>query len=270
MTAANQERAPSAVERWVKAIQAQISQAVQTYGRCALPFSGGFESCLLLRLAQPWKDQIVVITLDTGATFSHVEGFLDRVLAGWNRKVVRTEVRSYLEREALPSRFFALAEMLRSPLDLSDILTEGGKRVVSDFDCCRHNRGLPGQRAVKELNIRAVINDRTGGDRDASLDGIANVSPLRTHTRAEIQEMIAAFGIEVPDHYPELDAPHGCSICPAALTVQRQIWMARLYPGDLMTAGSFSFEEAEAFQAAMARDKVTTAAVFHLNRTERV
>jgi hypothetical protein len=158
--------------------------------------------------------------------------------------------------------------MLRSPLDLSDIRTDSGKQVVSDFDCCRHNRGLPGQRALKELNIRAVINDRTGGDHDASLDGIAHVSPLRTHTRAEIQEMIEAFGIEAPDHYPEFDAPHGCSVCPAALTVQRQIWMAKLYPGDLMSAGSLSLQEAEAFQAAMARDKATTAAVFHLN-TER-
>lgn len=270
MTSANQQRASSTVEQRADAIQAQISGAIQTYGRCGLPFSGGSESCLLLHLAQPWKDQIVAITLDTGATFSHVEECLDRVLEGWNRKVVRTDVRSYLEREALPSRFFSLAAMLRSPLDLSDIRTDSGKQVVSDFDCCRRNRGLPGRRAVKELGVRAVINDRTGGDRDASLDGIANVSPLRTHNRAEIQEMIAAFGIEVPDHYPEFDAPHGCSICPAALTVQRQIWMAKLYPGDLMTAGSFSSEEAEAFQSAMARDKATTAAVFHLNRTERV
>jgi 3'-phosphoadenosine 5'-phosphosulfate sulfotransferase (PAPS reductase)/FAD synthetase len=270
MSLANQQRASSTVEQRADAIQAQISVAIQTYGRCAMPFSGSFESCLLLHLAQPWKDQIVAITLDTGATFSHVEGFLDRALGGWNRRVVRTEVRRYLEREAVPSRFFSLAAMLRSPLDLSDIRTGGGKQVVSDFDCCRHNRGLPGQRALKELNVRAVINDRTGGDQDTSLDGVAHVSPLRTQTRAEIQEMITAFGIEVPDYYPEFDAPHGCSICPAALTVQRQIWMAKLYPDDLIIAGSFSSEEAEAFQAAMARDRASTAAVFHLNRMERV
>jgi 3'-phosphoadenosine 5'-phosphosulfate sulfotransferase (PAPS reductase)/FAD synthetase len=94
----NHKCLPSGVEQWAEAIQSRISEAFRIHGRCALPFSGGFESCLLLHLAEPWKDQVVVITLDTGAAFSHVERFLDRALTGWNRRVARTPLADWVRR----------------------------------------------------------------------------------------------------------------------------------------------------------------------------
>lgn len=238
------------------AIQAQISEAIRIHGRCALPFSGGFESCLLLHLAQPWKDQIVVITLDTGAVFPHVVSFFDKVLAGWNHKVVRTDVRTYLQ-TALPSHIFPFAKVPRSPVDLRDIIqTDGGKHLVSSLYCCYQHRTWPAQQAVKDLKLRAVLSEQLGGDRNVPIeihtfDGVTNIPPLWGYTRAEILEMISALRVELPDHYPEFDAPHGCSICPAALAATRQVWMAKLYPDDLAVAEKLQVEEVTAIQATL-------------------
>jgi 3'-phosphoadenosine 5'-phosphosulfate sulfotransferase (PAPS reductase)/FAD synthetase len=234
------------VEQWAAAIRTKISEAIHIHGRCALPFSGGFESSLLLHLAQPWKDQIVVITVDTGAVFPHVVSFFDKVLAGWNHKAVRTDVRTYLE------------------------TTAGGRSLVSSSDCCYRHRTGPGQQAVKDLKLRAVLSDQLGGDRNVpadirTFDGVTNIRMLWGYTRAEVQEMISALGVELPDHYPEFDAPHGCSICPAALTPSRATWMAKLYPEDLATAKKLEAEEVAGVRTALANRKAIPAGVVHFS-----
>jgi hypothetical protein len=220
------------VEQWSAAIRTKISEAIQIHGSCALPFSGGFESCLLLHLAQPWKDQIVVLTVDTGAVFPHVVSFFDKSLTGWNHKTVRTDVRTYLETAA------------------------GGRCLVSSSDCCYRHRTGPGQQAVKDLKLRAVLSDQLGGNRNVpsgicTFDGVTNIPLLWGYTRAEVQEMISTLGVELPDHYPEFDAPHGCSICPAALTAPREVWMAKLYPDELATAKGFAPKRSQPLEAAM-------------------
>ena len=256
----------SNARRWADAIQHRIAESVEIYGRLALPFSGGLENCLLLHLAQPWKDQITVFTMNTGATFEHVERFINRTLTGWNRKSIQTDISKYLADVALPSQVFSLIDLLRSPLDLGSGQMADGRRIVTGLECCSHNRGFPGQQAIKDLNIRASVSDQIGGTWDEprhipSLDGVAVIAPMRGHSRPEIQEMISAFNVELPEHYPDFDAPHACSICPAALTPARQVWMAKLYPDDLLAAGTLSIAEAEAVRGLFAQRTDETAKV---------
>jgi hypothetical protein len=199
---------------WGAAIQCRIAEAIKLHGRLALPFSGGAESCLLLHLAEPSKEHISVVTVDTGAVFPHVREFMDRTLAGWNRKAIKTDVPAYLK-TALPSPIFALLETLQSPIFLGEIRSAGAKRIVPTFDCCTHHRGFPGARAVKEIGLRAAISEQIGGtwnDPPQSFEGVEQVSPLIGHKRAEILEMIAAFKISLPENYPEFDAPHGYEV----------------------------------------------------------
>jgi 3'-phosphoadenosine 5'-phosphosulfate sulfotransferase (PAPS reductase)/FAD synthetase len=110
---------PSKAHQWADAIQRRIAKGVEIYGRLALPFFGGLENCLLLHLARPWKDKITILTMNTGATFPHVERFIEQTLTGWNRRSIKTDVSHYLANVALPSQIFPLIDLLRSPLDFN-------------------------------------------------------------------------------------------------------------------------------------------------------
>jgi 3'-phosphoadenosine 5'-phosphosulfate sulfotransferase (PAPS reductase)/FAD synthetase len=61
--------------------ESMIADAVAKHSRVALLYSGGIESALLLRLIEPWRQQITVYTVRTGAEFPHMVAFMDRKLA---------------------------------------------------------------------------------------------------------------------------------------------------------------------------------------------
>jgi 3'-phosphoadenosine 5'-phosphosulfate sulfotransferase (PAPS reductase)/FAD synthetase len=80
-----------------------FEDAVSRHQRVDLLYSGGLESSLLLHLSEPWRDHVTIYNMRTGAEFPHMIDFMDRKLAGWDHKVVTSDLKAFIEQEGIPS-----------------------------------------------------------------------------------------------------------------------------------------------------------------------
>jgi hypothetical protein len=88
-----------------------FEDAVLRHQRVALLYSGGLESSLLLHLAKPWRDNVTVYNMRTGLEFPHMIDFMDRKLAGWDHKVITSDIMSYFDKIGIPSAVVPVEHM---------------------------------------------------------------------------------------------------------------------------------------------------------------
>jgi 3'-phosphoadenosine 5'-phosphosulfate sulfotransferase (PAPS reductase)/FAD synthetase len=88
---------------WLSEAEHAIAAAVEKHGQCALLYSGGIESSLLLHLAAPRRDRISVYTVRTGAEFPHMMDFIDRTLRDWEHRVITVNLGASFGELGLPA-----------------------------------------------------------------------------------------------------------------------------------------------------------------------
>jgi 3'-phosphoadenosine 5'-phosphosulfate sulfotransferase (PAPS reductase)/FAD synthetase len=254
MTTISQDTKPGSSHE----ISAVLADTVQRHQRVALLYSGGIESSLLLRLAEPWRSQVTVYTVRTGAEFPHMVAFIDRMLKGWDHRVIRSDVVASFGQFGIPSSVLPIehTEGIAAVLNINERLP----RIVPWPLCCRRNRWLPGCEAIKADGINALIHGQRAGDFPKSAPtlleypGLELVAPLWNVSRDGVWEAVTELGIELPDHYAEYPSSLDCSVCPATLTTARRKWMAMRAPDSLVIAEKLHAQVAHAVIAALDGD----------------
>jgi 3'-phosphoadenosine 5'-phosphosulfate sulfotransferase (PAPS reductase)/FAD synthetase len=244
-------------------ISAILADTVRRHQHTALLYSGGIESTLLLRLAEPWRSHITVYTVRTGAEFPHMVSFIDRMLTGWDHRVIRSDVSATFGQFGIPASVLPIehTEGIAATLNINERLP----LIVPWPLCCRRNRWLPGCEAIKADGIGAVIHGQRAGDYPKrapvllEYPGLELVAPLWNVSRDSVWEEIRELGIELPDHYAEYPSSLDCSVCPATLTTERRKWMARRAPDSLAIAEKLHAEVTRAVIAALDGDKTQNA-----------
>lgn len=188
-------------------VESVLADAINKHKRAALLYSGGIESSLLLHLAKPWRSNITVYTVRTGAEFPHMVAFINRNLEGWSHRVVKTDLVASLGELGIPASVLPI-EHTQGITECLNIV-ERSPRIAPWPLCCRRNRWVPGCEAVKADGIGVIIHGQRAGDWPTSnptlleYDGLELVAPLWTVSRAEVQSAVDDLGIELPDHYGE-------------------------------------------------------------------
>jgi 3'-phosphoadenosine 5'-phosphosulfate sulfotransferase (PAPS reductase)/FAD synthetase len=240
-------------------ISEMLADVVRRHKHAALLYSGGIESSLLLHLAKPWRSQVTVYTVRTGAEFPHMVAFIDRMLKGWDHRMITTDLVTSFDQLGLPASVVPIEHMQGIAATLS--CDERLPRIVPWTFCCARNRCPPGCEAIKADGIGAVIHGQRAGDypKGAQGDhlafpGLELVAPLWNVSRDSVWKGIRELGIELPDHYDEYPTSLDCSVCPAALTTKRREWMARRYPDHLAVAEKLHATVSRAVIAALDGD----------------
>lgn len=244
-------------------ISAILADAVTRHQRAALLYSGGVESSLLLRLAEPWRSHIAVYTVRTGAEFPHMVSFIDRVLKDWDHRVITSDVSASFGTFGIPASALPIehTEGIAAALNINERLP----RIVPWPLCCRRNRWLPGCEAIKADGISVVIHGQRAGDYPKSAPalleypGLELVAPLWSVPRDGVWAMVRELGIELPDHYAEYPSSLDCSVCPATLTTERRKWMAGRAPDSLAVAEKLHAAVRQAVIAALDGDNTQNA-----------
>jgi 3'-phosphoadenosine 5'-phosphosulfate sulfotransferase (PAPS reductase)/FAD synthetase len=240
-----------------------IADAVRHHERVALLYSGGIESSLLLRLAEPWRPRITVYTVRTGTEFPHMVAFMDRKLEGWNHHVIPVHLVTSFDQLGLPSSVVPIEHMegIASSLNVD----ERRPRIVPWSFCCARNRWQPGCEAIKRDGIAVAIHGQRAGDypkgAPAALEypGLELVAPLWGVSRDSVRKAVCELGIELPDHYGEYPSSLDCSVCPSSLTTKRRTWMAGRYPEHLAVAEKLHADVSQAVIAALDGDNTKNA-----------
>jgi 3'-phosphoadenosine 5'-phosphosulfate sulfotransferase (PAPS reductase)/FAD synthetase len=240
-----------------------FADAVGKHQRVALLYSGGLESSLLLHLAEPWRQQITVYTVQTGAEFPHMVAFMDRKLKDWDHRVITVDLGASFDQLGIPSSVVPIEHLQGIEATLN--IEERQPRIVPWTFCCTRNRWQPGCEAIKADGIGAVIHGQRSGDYSQSVPapleypGLELVAPLWTVSRESVWKGIREFGIELPDHYAEYPSSLDCSVCPSSLTTKRRAWMAKRYPEHLAVAEKLHTEVTQAVLAALDGDNTKNA-----------
>jgi 3'-phosphoadenosine 5'-phosphosulfate sulfotransferase (PAPS reductase)/FAD synthetase len=243
---------------WLADVQRTLADAVERHGRVALLYSGGIESSLLLHLAEPWRDNITVYTVRTGAEFPHMTEFIDRKLHGWDHRVIRTDLVKSFGELGLP----ASAVPIEHTAGIGEAINinERQPRIVPWLVCCVQNRNAPGYEAVKADGITAAVTGQRSGDwpksaaPTQSFPGLEFIPALWSVSRSEVQAAVDYLSIELPDHYGDYPSSLDCSVCPSCLTSKRRAWMAQRYPEALVVAEGLHSEVTKAVIAALDGD----------------
>jgi 3'-phosphoadenosine 5'-phosphosulfate sulfotransferase (PAPS reductase)/FAD synthetase len=245
-------------------ISATLADTVQRHQRVALLYSGGIESSLLLRLAEPWRSQVTVYTVRTGAEFPHMVSYIDRMIDGWDHRVIMSDVAASFGKLGIPASVLPIehTEGFAGTLNISERLP----LIVPWVLCCSRNRWLPGCEAIKADGITAVIYGQRSGDfpkRSVTPrlehPGLELVAPLWNVSRAGVWKETRELGIELPGHYAEYPSSLDCAICPACLTTERRKWMAMRAPDSLVIAEKLHAEVTHAVIAALNGDNTQNA-----------
>lgn len=244
-------------------ITARIADAVRHHERVALLYSGGIESSLLLRLAEPWRSRVTVYTVRTGTEFPHMVAFIDRKLEGWDHHVIPVDLVASFDQLGLPASVVPIEHVqgLAETVGVDERLP----RILPWTLCCARNRSQPGYEAIKADGVHVVLHGQRSADfpkrAAAPLEypGLELVAPLWDVSRESVWSAVRELNIELPDHYGQYPSSLDCSVCPSSLTTQRRAWMAGRYPEHLAVAEKLHADVAQAVIAALDGDNTKNA-----------
>jgi 3'-phosphoadenosine 5'-phosphosulfate sulfotransferase (PAPS reductase)/FAD synthetase len=246
---------------WIDLSARMFADAVAKHGHVALLYSGGIESCLLLRLAAPLRDRITAYTVRTGAEFPHMVTFVDRQLKGWGHRVITVDLVKSFDQFGLPASAVPIEHVPGVAASLN--IDERRPRIVPWTFCCVRNRWEPGCEAIKRDVIGAAIHGQRAADfpKPSPLEypGLELVAPLWLVSRDEVWRAIRELEIELPDHYTDYPNSLDCSVCPWALTTPRRAWMAKHYPDHLAVAEQLHSKVSQAVVVALDGDNTRNA-----------
>jgi 3'-phosphoadenosine 5'-phosphosulfate sulfotransferase (PAPS reductase)/FAD synthetase len=240
-----------------------LESAAGRHRHVALLFSGGMESSLLLHSAKPWRSQIRVYTVRTGAEFPHMIAFIDRMLEGWDHRVVTGDLVASFHEFGIPASAVPIEHMQGIAKTLS--MDERLPRIVPWPLCCARNRSQPWCEAIKTDGVDVAVHGQRASDYPNATQerleypGIEMIAPLWNVSRDDVGEQIRELGIELPDHYGAYSSSLDCAVCPAALTTKRRAWMKGRYPQYLAVAEKLHADVSKAVIAALDGDNTQNA-----------
>jgi 3'-phosphoadenosine 5'-phosphosulfate sulfotransferase (PAPS reductase)/FAD synthetase len=243
---------------WLASCRATLQRTLSSDARVALLFSGGIESCLLLKLTEPWRDKITLYTIRTGAEFPHMVSFIDRKLDGRQHCVIKSDLSGSFSTLGLPASVVPIENVPDAAAMMN--IEERSPRITPWPLCCTRNRWLPGCEAMVADGITSAVHGQRAGDYPKSAPapleypGLDLVAPLWGVTRSEVKTAVAELGVELPEHYGDYSSSLDCSVCPSSLTTPRRAWMSQNYPDLLKVAEGLHTKVSQAVISALDGD----------------
>jgi 3'-phosphoadenosine 5'-phosphosulfate sulfotransferase (PAPS reductase)/FAD synthetase len=189
----------------------------------ALQFSGGKDSLAILHMHRDMLGEIVVVWVNTGATYPEVQ----REMAKVAKKVphflvVKGNQQENIRLNGYPSD---IVPVRYSPQGRAFVKSAEQFKIQSAFDCCNSNMWQPLARAMKLMGIKRVIRGQRADERyknpyvtnGSVIDGIEYVLPLETWTAEQVFQYLRNNDVKLPDYYSDETTSHDCWSCTAYL-----------------------------------------------------
>lgn len=190
-----------------------------------LQFSGGKDSLACLHLLRDEWDTLTVVWMNAGAPFPETLALMDdiRHLVPHFREI-RADVLADIEQNGLP------VDTL--PVKLSGwgkAFTDApGPQMRTFMDCCAANVWRPMHQAMIEMGATVVIRGQRNAEgykspipHGAIVEGMRFEFPLRDWTAQQVDEFLAAQGVQIPAYYAHSDKSLDCWNCTAYMDEKR-------------------------------------------------
>ena len=219
-------------------------------------FSGGKDSLALLHLVEPWRDQVTVLWVNTGAHVPHVEAFIRERLVGWRVDERRSDQASHWRSHGLPSVILPTPRTIKS---------EPKVKVQSWHFCCHTLRFQPMLDALSEGHATIMLaGQRRQDDADPinRLNEYGNgsiVNPLWDWSDDDVLMFIENEEIPLPWHYAEITDSLDCWNCTGHIDSKKVMFLKNYYPdlANLVISGrrriAVAVREALEFEEAVTR-----------------
>lgn len=189
----------------------------------ALQYSGGKDSRTILHLYRDRLDKILVVWVDTGASYPQVRD----EMAQMARKVphfliVKGNQPKQVAEHGYPSD---VVPINYSPFGRAMVKSGGLFKVQSAFDCCSANMWAPLSNAMTLLGIKTIIRGQRRAEtytnsvvtHGSVVNGVTYVLPIEDWTDAQVFEYLTKHAIQIPDYYKTEGTSHDCWNCTAYL-----------------------------------------------------
>lgn len=220
------------VEAKATAAREAIASALDRHQRGAVMFSGGKDSVVLAHLAEPFKDRIELVWVNTQGHFPHSVEFV-RSYAERFKLVELTS--NYAERFVAYGPPSMIVPIYNTRLNAAVEFDDQERFVVSDWiSCCSELRWKPmADYLLENRDITLVINGQRKDEGHALRSGGAEqLVPLWNWSNAEVHEYARAHGLHLQEQYAAgCNSSFDCgAVCTARLDLEHRRWMAKRYP----------------------------------------
>lgn len=231
--------AEQSVIRWRVGLKAEVARsaiasAIDRHQRAALLFSGGKDSMVLAHLAEPFRDRLVLLWVNTQGHLPHMVEHVRKY--GETFQLVEL-ASNYAERfieAGLPSLIVPIERV--AAWQSMQFKPDTERPLISDWlSCCAALRWQPvANYLLRNRDITLVIHGQRREDGYAGLanGGCETLLPLWDWSTAEIFEYVRGHGLELPAQYSEGAASSlECgTCCTAKVTPEHRRFLSRHYP----------------------------------------
>lgn len=223
-----------------------IEAIFKTHDHVFVGFSGGKDSTALAELCEPWRDQVTLISVDTGATFPHMRDRIEQYGERFRLRWLHSDQATIWRDQGLPSRLVPTANV-----DMSGRGVHNAPLMQAWQACCyalisapmnEFLRAQPGAVFLHGQRLSEIAPGyypspgmfEQGSDRY----GYKIYAPLKDWTEADVLTFLQERGIGLPIQYQYAkgDFSLDCWNCPAMLQSRRIAFMADHYPDKLSIA----------------------------------
>lgn len=232
------ERTPSEpVDRSVLTAKADaarkaISGALGRHGHGALMFSGGKDSVTLAHLAEPWKDRIELVWVNTQGHLPHTVEFV----RSYGKRFRLVEMTSnYAERFLKAGPPSMIVPVYNTKFAAITELEDQERFCVSDWiSCCAELRWKPmDEYFAANRHVSLVIHGQRKDENAAvNMGAIEALLPLWNWTTAEVLEYVKLHDLLLPEQYAQgVKSSLDCgACCTARLDAPYRAWLKGRYP----------------------------------------
>ena len=187
--------------------------------KVALMFSGGKDSIACLHLLEQYLDKVLVVWVNTGASFPEIEAFMEKTRAKVpNFLEIKTNQPQSIKAngyavDVVPVNYTGLGQSVTSIKDF---------KVRSYFECCSENFWLPCDAEMRRIGVTGIIRGQRNdeGHRAAIKsghieDGIEYYLPIETWSKQDVIEYLRSKDVDIDERLSMDHSSLDCWNCTA-------------------------------------------------------
>lgn len=210
-----------------------MSNPFANHAKIALSFSGGKDSLACVYMLRPMMDRITVYHMDTGDLLPEVREIVEHVKSFWPEFVhIRGDIDGWIEANGLPTDLLPHSE---HPVGRS--MGEGGRKLVSRYDCCFSNLMWPLYERIKADGNTLVVRGTKSVDMTtipapsgSNLDGVEILLPLEGWSNEGVMTYLRSVGAPICRVYEHVTNSPECARCSAWWGEKRGAYLKRYHP----------------------------------------
>jgi phosphoadenosine phosphosulfate reductase len=196
-----------------------MQEFLNRHNKVALMFSGGKDSIACLHLLKEYLDKILVVWVNTGASFSEIEIYMEKV---------RSEVPNFLEIktnqpesikangypvDVVPVNYTGLGQSVTSHKEL---------KLRSYFECCNENFWSPCDAEMRKIGVTGIIRGQRNEEGHRAPiksghieNGIEYYLPIETWSKTDVIEYLRSKDVVIDERLSMNHSSLDCWNCTA-------------------------------------------------------